>query len=67
MRVYQENLELKEHIDTAKLANPDFKKFTIQLQMLKELESKMEDAIHQRKTMQKRFDTLSMWKGMSSE
>lgn len=46
MKVYQENLELKEHIDTANLTKPDMKELNIKLKMLKELEFKMEEAIH---------------------
>lgn len=67
MKVYQENLEMKEKIDTESFYQEQSSHSEINIRILRELEAKINEAIHQRTLIQKRFDMLCMWKGMNSD
>lgn len=67
MKVYQENLEMKERIDTEQFYQKESSDSELNIKILRELESKINEAIHQRTLIQKRFDMLCMWKGMNSD
>ena len=58
---------MKEKADTENLQVRQAAESEVSVRILRELEAKINEAIHQRTLIQKRFDMLCMWKGMNSD